>query len=93
MFCISRRTVSSSYWQSCYGLYDIWAPVDETGKEIEVDLSDDAFEPGANTIPKPLRVKQVGKGDEMRRTVEREAMDASSNGYVLSGVKAGQDRT
>lgn len=35
--------------------FDIRPPVDAAGNEMKVDLSDDAFKPGANTIPKSFR--------------------------------------
>ncbi|KAJ4296329.1 hypothetical protein N0V90_006374 [Kalmusia sp. IMI 367209] len=71
--------------------FDLRPPVDETGKEMEVDLSDDAYEPGANTIPRPYRARWVVRSEEVRKTIEREAMEARRDGYVLRGVKVSKE--
>lgn len=71
--------------------FDICPPLDEQARTMKVDLSDEAFEPGANTIPKPYRVRWVCRGEETRRAIEREAMEARREGYVLRGVKVGEE--
>lgn len=71
--------------------FDIRPPVDENGAEMEVDLSDDAFEPGANTISKPYEVRWLPRSEEVKQTVEREAAEARRYGYVLRGVKVGEE--
>ncbi|PSN62984.1 cytochrome P450 76C3 [Corynespora cassiicola Philippines] len=67
--------------------FDVRPPVDEAGREREVDLSDEAFARGANTVPKEYEVRFVSRGVETERTVKREAEEARRDGYVLRGVK------
>lgn len=71
--------------------FDVCPPLDKNGKEMKVDLSDDAFEPGANTITKPYKVRWVVRNEEIRKTIEREAAEARRDGYVLRGVKVGEE--
>ncbi|KAF1975719.1 cytochrome P450 76C3 [Bimuria novae-zelandiae CBS 107.79] len=71
--------------------FDIRPPIDEAGREMEVDLSDGAFEAGGNTIAKPYSVRWIVRSDEVRGTIQREAMEAKRDGYVLRGVKVGEE--
>jgi cytochrome P450 len=71
--------------------FDILPPLDNDGKEMKVDLSDDAFETGGNTVPKPYRARFKLRNDEVRRTIEREVAEAKRDGYVLRGVKVSND--
>lgn len=71
--------------------FDMKPPLDEAGREMEVDLSDNCLEPGANTIVKPYSARWVVRSEEVRKVIEREAMEAKRDGYVLRGVKVGQD--
>lgn len=67
--------------------FDVLPPLDKEGRDERVDVSDEAFELGANTVPKPYRVRWMVRGDEVRRTIEREAEEARRDGYVLRGAK------
>ncbi|KAF2281340.1 cytochrome P450 76C3 [Westerdykella ornata] len=67
--------------------FDILPPLDHEGREVKVDLSDEAFESGGNTVPKPYRVRWKVRGEEIRRTIEREVKEAERDGYVLRGVR------
>lgn len=71
--------------------FDILPPLDADGKEVDVDLSDEAFEEGGNTVPKPYRVRWRVRGDNVRRTIEREVEEARRHGYVLRGVRVTND--
>jgi cytochrome P450 len=67
--------------------FDILPPLDNEGRETKVDLSDEAFESGGNTIPKPYSVRWKVRGNEVRKTIEREVAEAKRDGYVLRGVR------
>ncbi|ORY05703.1 putative O-methylsterigmatocystin oxidoreductase [Clohesyomyces aquaticus] len=71
--------------------FDIGPPVDELGREVGVDLSDEAFEAGGNTVPKPFRARYVVRSEEVRRTILREAEEARRDGYVLRGEKVTEE--
>lgn len=64
--------------------FDILPPLDAEGKEAKVDLSDEAFESGGNTVPKPYKVRWKVRGMEISNTVEREVNE--SDGYALRGA-------
>lgn len=71
--------------------FDVMPPLDGEGREEKMDVGDEAFELGANTVPRPYRVRWVVRGDEMRRTIEKEAAEARRDGYVLRGVMVGEE--
>jgi cytochrome P450 len=71
--------------------FDILPPLDADGKEMEVDLSDEAFESGGNTVPKPYRVRWKVRGQDVQKTIEREVEEAMRDGYVLRGVKVSNE--
>ncbi|KAF2467456.1 cytochrome P450 [Lindgomyces ingoldianus] len=67
--------------------FDVLPPLDASGGEEEMDVSDEAFMPGGNTVPKPYRARFVVRSEEVRKTIEREAEEARRVGYVLRGVQ------
>ncbi|KAF2682335.1 cytochrome P450 76C3 [Lentithecium fluviatile CBS 122367] len=69
--------------------FDILPPVDSTGKEMAVDLSDDAFEAGSNTIAKPFKVRWVPRSKQVEDAIAKEVAEARRDGYMLRGVKVG----
>ena len=71
--------------------FDICAPRGRDKREVKVDLGDEAFEDGANTVPRPYRVRWVVRNEEVRRTMEGEVEMAKKEGYVLRGVKVGEE--
>jgi cytochrome P450 len=71
--------------------FDILPPVDGEGKDVEVDLSDEAFEAGANTIAKPFKVRWVARGEGKKEVVGKEVAEARRSGYVLRGVKVSEE--
>lgn len=71
--------------------FDVLPPLDGEGREVAVDLSDEAFETGGNTVPKPYRARFRVRSEETRRTIEREVQEAKRNGYVLRGVKVSNE--
>lgn len=71
--------------------FDILPPLDGNGREMQVDLSDEAFETGGNTVPKPYRARFRVRSEEVRKTIEREVAEAKRDGYVLRGVKVSNE--
>jgi cytochrome P450 len=71
--------------------FDILPPLDESGKEVKVDVSDEAFETGGNTVPKPYKIRWRVRSEEVRGTIEREVVEAKRDGYVLRGVKVSSE--
>lgn len=68
--------------------FDILPP---TGVD-SVDTSDEAFEAeGAVTTAKVYKVRWVVRGEGAKEVVVREAEEARRDGYVLRGVKVGED--
>lgn len=72
--------------------FDILPPIDDAGKEVNVDTSDDAFDAaGSTTMAKAYRVRWQVRSEDVKDRIAREAADARRDGYVLRGAKVGQD--
>jgi cytochrome P450 len=72
--------------------FDILPPLDEAGNVVRVDTSDAAFDPeGSTTMAKVYKVRWMVRSERIRQLVKREATDARRDGYVLRGVKVGED--
>jgi cytochrome P450 len=72
--------------------FDILPPLDEEGVPVRVDTSDEAFDPdGSTTMAKVYNVRWRVKSEEIRQILLREARDARRDGYVLRGIKVGED--
>lgn len=72
--------------------FEMLPPLDGEGREIKVDTSDEAFDPeGSTTMAKVYKVRWRPRSDEIKRVVEREAAEARRDGYVLRGVKVGEE--
>ncbi|EXJ86779.1 hypothetical protein A1O3_03733 [Capronia epimyces CBS 606.96] len=61
------------------------------GGEEVLDVSDDAYENGANTLPKPFRVRFVPRNKVVEATLVREWSQAEAEGYYLGNVKVKDD--
>jgi cytochrome P450 len=57
------------------------------GEEEELDVSDDAYEPGSNTLPTPYRVRFMVRNEEVESALNREWVQAKVDGYHLGNVK------
>ncbi|OJJ05937.1 hypothetical protein ASPVEDRAFT_87260 [Aspergillus versicolor CBS 583.65] len=66
--------------------FEILPPV-EKGKVGTVDVSDAAYEDGANTLPKPSKLRFVCRSPATERTLTREWARAKDSGYMLGHVK------
>jgi cytochrome P450 len=72
--------------------FDILPPVNAAGMPEQVDTSDAAFDPkGSTTMAKVYKIRWKVRSDEIRRVVEREVEEARRDGYVLRGVKVGEE--
>lgn len=71
-------TVAKILWA-----FDVLPPLDGNGREMPVDLSDNAYEPGSNTIPKPFGVRFVPRNKEVETVVRKEWDQAERDGFVL----------
>ncbi|KAI8656120.1 hypothetical protein NCS55_01266500 [Fusarium keratoplasticum] len=57
------------------------------GKPLPVDLSDDAYEPGVNTLPKPFKARFVARNETRARVLREEWAVAQEQGFWLGDVK------
>ena len=67
--------------------FEFRRPIDEvTGRELELDISDDGFLDGAIRIPKPYAVRIVPRNERRLRLVRAEWEAAKRDGYVMRGL-------
>ena len=52
-----------------------------------VEITDDAYEPGGNTVPKPYKVRFLARSPERARVIMEEWETAKRDGYWLGGKK------
>ncbi|CAN9327015.1 unnamed protein product [Alternaria alternata] len=72
--------------------FDILPPLDQQGNELRVDTSDEAFDAvGSTTMAKPYRVRWKVRSKDIEDTIIREAAEAKRDGYVLRGVRVGEE--
>lgn len=72
--------------------FDILPPLDEAGKEVMVDVSDEAFDAaGSTTMAKVYSVRWKARSKKVEERVLEEAVEARREGYVLRGVKVGEE--
>lgn len=57
----------------------------EGDTEVSMEIDDDAFEPGANTIPKPFEARFLPRSLEREGVVRREWEKAQDDGYEIRG--------
>lgn len=69
----------------------IWAfnilPPLENGTTGVVDVSDSAYEDGANTLPKPSKLRFVPRSSLVENTLRAEWEKAKKEGYMLGEIK------
>lgn len=71
--------------------FEILPPVDEDGNVGIVDVSDAAYEEGANTIPRPSQLRFVPRSPAVEETIRKEWERAARDGYMLGNVKVDLD--
>lgn len=71
--------------------FDILPPLDPDGREIPVDCSDDAYEPGANTLPKPFKCRFIPRTAKIQQTMRDEWRRANEQGFMLRDQRVNAD--
>lgn len=67
--------------------FEIKPHIGEDGKEEAVDVSDDAYEEGTSTLPKPFQVRFIPRNATRERVIRGEWEMAQKEGYFLGDVK------
>ncbi|KAF2502665.1 putative O-methylsterigmatocystin oxidoreductase [Lophium mytilinum] len=67
--------------------FEIRPVVGPDGKEENVDVSDQAYEPGINTLPKPYRMRFLSRSPAREAKMLQEWKEAESTGYYLGNVR------
>ncbi|KAF2462457.1 O-methylsterigmatocystin oxidoreductase [Lineolata rhizophorae] len=75
-------TVAKILWA-----FDIKPPVRADGRELPVDVSDDAYEPGANTIAKPFEARFIPRNQKVEQVLRHEWDAAKREGYVMRDAR------
>ncbi|CVK96639.1 related to O-methylsterigmatocystin oxidoreductase [Fusarium mangiferae] len=57
------------------------------GESLPVDLSDEAYEPGINTLPKPFKARFVPRNETRAQVLRKEWLEAEKEGFMLGNVK------
>jgi cytochrome P450 len=72
--------------------FEILPPLNGAGSEVEVDTSDEAFDPeGSTTMAKVYRIRWRVRSEEIGEVMEREALEARRDGYTLRGVRVREE--
>ncbi|KAE9571969.1 hypothetical protein CGMCC3_g12007 [Colletotrichum fructicola] len=71
--------------------FKIEPALDPSGNQIPVDLSDDAYEPGVNTLPKPFKARFVPRNTRRAEVLKAEWAQAQKEGFYLGNVKVNTD--
>lgn len=71
--------------------FDIKPPIGADGREQEMDVSDNAYEEGVNTLPKQFKVRFLPRSAQREEVVRKEWSAAQKDGYYLGDVKVGID--
>ncbi|KAK9784462.1 putative O-methylsterigmatocystin oxidoreductase [Seiridium cardinale] len=79
-------TLASILW-----LFEIKAPLDADGNEEFVDISDAAYEDGANTLPKQYRARFVPVNEQRAQTLLQTWDQARLAGFTLGNVHVNED--
>jgi hypothetical protein len=67
--------------------FNIMPGLDGNGDEIPVDISDEAYEPGGNTVLKPYKIRFVPRSEHRTEVVRREWEGAQLEGFKLGNVQ------
>lgn len=71
--------------------FEILPPLEADGKVGTVDVSDDAYDESANTLPKPYKLRFVPRSAAVEQLIRSEWPKAQKEGYWLRDVKVNQD--
>ncbi|KAI0551784.1 O-methylsterigmatocystin oxidoreductase [Xylaria curta] len=64
--------------------FEIKRPVDENGKEIELDVSDEGYMDGRFTVPKPYRLRFIPRSPEIEKIVRRDWAEADKGDTMIT---------
>ncbi|OHE99043.1 hypothetical protein CORC01_05733 [Colletotrichum orchidophilum] len=67
--------------------FNIEPALDPNGKELPIDLSDEAYEPGINTLPKPFKTRFTPRNGRRAEVLTAEWAQAEKVGFYLGSVK------
>ena len=67
--------------------FEIRPPLMADGTEETLDVSDNAYEDGTNTVPKPFKVRFIPRSAERTKALQDEWAQAKLDGYWLGNVK------
>jgi cytochrome P450 len=67
--------------------FDIRPPLKDDGTEAKMDLSDEANEPGVNTLPKPYKARFIARSERAAEVVRKEWSQAEKDGFYLGSIK------
>ncbi|KAI1169767.1 putative O-methylsterigmatocystin oxidoreductase [Nemania sp. FL0916] len=56
--------------------FEIRPPLDGAGNERSIDTSEDSYEEGRITIPKPFKLRFISRGEQFDRTITKEHQDS-----------------
>jgi hypothetical protein len=79
-------TLASLLWA-----FNILPPLDEGGKELPMDTSENAFLPGGGILAKPFKLRLLPRSKEIESTLEREWKRAKKEGFYLGDRRVGVD--
>ena len=71
--------------------FKIEPPLKPDGSFQEMDTSDDAYEPGSNTLPKSYKVRFLPRGAKREQVIRDEWTQAKKDGFYLGNVKVNVD--
>lgn len=71
--------------------FDISPSLDAQGNELPVDISDDAYETGGNTLPKPFAARFKPRNAVVEKTIIEEWTAALRDGFMLRDRKVEAD--
>ncbi|TEA09810.1 Cytochrome P450 monooxygenase patI [Colletotrichum sidae] len=72
--------------------FEIRPPLGADGNEVPVDVSDAAYEPGVNTLPKPFKVRFIPRSQKRLEVLRAEWAQAQADGFSLGGAKVEHPR-
>ena len=67
--------------------FEIRPAIGMNGQEEDIDVSDAAYEDGANTLPRPFKIRFVVRNLQRERVLEEEWARAVVEGYCLGGIR------
>lgn len=71
--------------------FQIVPPTRFDGTPERMDTSDDAYELGANTLPKPFRVQFISRDSQKEEATREEWAQAQKDGFYLGDTKVNVD--